>query len=152
MPLPTQHMSITFFIHEFMIWFNSIQVKQVERSTNRCTTSKLPFSINRVEWLWNTSDSLVDMFLWTWKCTTFKSIPIILIILTNKNVALIYSVTIWHKKTKDCAPSGSLHHKLQHHCFYTWCLPLFIISLLITTLLGTNERSTCSKSTFIKEE
>ena len=70
--------------------------------------------VNRVDWLWNLSDSsLVDMFLWTWKCTTLKSIPIILIVLTNKNVALIYSITICQKKTKDCAPSGSLQHRLQ---------------------------------------
>ena len=33
----------------------------------------------------------------------FKKTPIILILLTNKNVALIYSVTICEKKTKDCA-------------------------------------------------
>ena len=71
--------------------------------------------VNRVDWLWNLSDSnsLVDMFLWTWKCTMLKRIPIILIVLTNKNVALIYSITICQKKTKDCAPSGSLQHKLQ---------------------------------------
>ena len=46
---------------------------------------------------------LCYMFLWTWKCTTFKRIPIILIVLTNKNVALIYSVTICQQKIKDCA-------------------------------------------------
>ena len=40
------------------------------------------------------------------KYTTFNSISIILILLTNKNVALIYSVTICEQKTKDCAPSG----------------------------------------------
>ena len=37
------------------------------------------------------------------------SIPIILNLLTNRNIALIYSVTIW---------SGSLQYKLQHHCFH----------------------------------
>ena len=34
------------------------------------------------------------MFLWTLRCTTFNSIPIILILLTNKNVAFIHYVTI----------------------------------------------------------
>lgn len=38
--------------------------------------------------------------------TTFNSISINLILLTNKNVALIYSVTICERKTKDCSPSG----------------------------------------------
>ena len=45
------------------------------------------------------------------------SIPIILNLLTNRNIALIYSVTICEQKTKDCARSGSFQHKLQHHCF-----------------------------------
>ena len=35
----------------------------------------------------------------------FKRIPIILILSTNKNVALIYSVTNCQQKTKDCALS-----------------------------------------------
>ena len=69
---------------------------------------------------------LCYMFLWTWKCSTFKRIPIILIVLTNKNVALIYSVTICQQKTKDCALSRYFQHKLRHCCFYHWCLPLFI--------------------------
>ena len=43
------------------------------------------------------------------------SIPIILNLLTNRNIALIYSVTICEQK--DCALSGSFQHKLQHHCF-----------------------------------
>ena len=77
---------------------------------------------------------LCYMFLWTWKCTTFKRIPIILIVLTNKNVALIYSVTICQQKTKDCALSRCFEHKLQHCCFYHWCLLLFITSPLITML------------------
>ena len=41
------------------------------------------------------------MFLWTWWCTTFNNIPIILILLTNKNTALIYLVTICEQKTND---------------------------------------------------
>ena len=79
--------------------------------------------VNWVERLWNE-------WLWTWKCTTFKRIPNILIVLTNKDVALIYSVTICQQKTKDCALSRYFQHKLQHCCFYHWCLPLFITSLL----------------------
>ena len=42
--------------------------------------------------------------------TTFNSIPIILKLLTNRNIALIYSVTIYEQKTKDCARSGSFQH------------------------------------------
>ena len=52
------------------------------------------------------------------KVHNVQRIPIILIVLTNKNVALIYSVTICQQKTKDCALSGCLQHKLQHCCFY----------------------------------
>ena len=88
--------------------------------------------VDGVEWLWNPADSFVDMFLWTLKCRTFESSPIILIVLTNKNVVLVYFVmiTICQKKTKDCAPSGSFQNKLRHRCFHNWCLPLFITSLL----------------------
>ena len=46
-----------------------------------------------------------------------RSIPIILNLLTNRNIALIYSVIICEQKTKDCARSGSFQHKLQHRCF-----------------------------------
>ena len=53
---------------------------------------------------------------------------IILNLLTNRNIALIYSVTICEQKTKDCARSGSFQHKLQHRCFQIWCLPAFITS------------------------
>ena len=73
------------------------------------------------------------MFLlafWTWHCTTFNSIPIILNLLTNRDIALIYSVIICEQKTKDCARSGSFQQKLQHHCFQLWCLPGFLTSLL----------------------
>ena len=41
------------------------------------------------------------MFLWTWWCTTFNNIPIILVLLTNKNNALIYLVTICEQKTTN---------------------------------------------------
>ena len=75
---------------------------------------------------------LCYMFLYTWRCTTFKNISIILIVQINKRVALIYSVTIWQHKAKDCALSGCFQHKLQQCCFYYWCLPLFITILLWT--------------------
>ena len=61
---------------------------------------------------------LCRIFLWTWWCTKrFNNIPIILILLTNKNVALIYSVTCCEQKTKDCARAESFQHKL-HRCSY----------------------------------
>ena len=76
---------------------------------------------------------LCYMFLlgfWPWPCTTFNSIPIILNLLTNRNIAFIYSVTIYEQKIKDCARSGNFQHKLQHRCFQLWCLPAFITSRL----------------------
>ena len=60
----------------------------------------------------------------------FNSIPIILNLLTNRNIALIYSVTICEQKTKDCGWSGNFQHKLQHCCFQLWCLLAFLTSLL----------------------
>ena len=64
--------------------------------------------------------------LWTWPCTTFIRIPIILNLLTNRDIALIYSVTICEEKIKDCARSRSFQHYLQHRCFQLWCLPAFL--------------------------
>ena len=57
---------------------------------------------------------------WTWPCTTFKSIPIILNLLSDRNI----------EKTKDCTRSGSFQHEIQHRCFQLWCLPALITSLL----------------------
>ena len=37
----------------------------------------------------------------------FNNIPIILKLLTKRNIALIYSVTICEQKTKDCARQGA---------------------------------------------
>ena len=92
---------------------------------------KLSYTIaNRMEWLWSPSDSLNICFCGAWRCTTYNSVPIILILLTNKNVALIYYVTICEQRTKDCAPSGSFQHKVKHCCFYLRCLPSFITSPL----------------------
>ena len=59
------------------------------------------------------------MFLYTWRCTTFN----ISILLTNKNVPLIYSITFCQQKTKDCVPSAS---KLQFSFLFFLCLPPFI--------------------------
>lgn len=41
-----------------------------------------------------------------------------LILLTNKNVTLIYFIAICQQKIKDCGPTGSFQHVLQHRCFY----------------------------------
>ena len=65
----------------------------------------------------------------------FSSIPIILKLLTNRNIALIYSVIICQQNTKDCARSGSFQHKLQHRCFHLWCLPGFLTTLLNLTMV-----------------
>ena len=56
-------------------------------------------------------------FLLYLTATTFNSIPITLNLLTSRNIALIYSVTICEQKTNDCARSRSFQHKLQHRCF-----------------------------------
>ena len=61
---------------------------------------------------------LCCMFLLTWWCTKFSSIPI--------NLNLL--VTICEQKAKNCALLGSFQQKLQPHCFQLWCLPVFIIS------------------------
>ena len=53
-----------------------------------------------------------------WRFFT-RGIPIVLNLLTNRNMASIYSVSICEQKTKDCAWSGSFQHKLQHLLFST---------------------------------
>ena len=63
-------------------------------------------------------------------CTMFNGNPIILNLLTNRNIRLIYSVTICEQKTEDCTWSGSFQNKLQHCCFHLWCLPAVLTSLL----------------------
>ena len=76
----------------------------------------------KVEWWWNPLDSFVIsfcQFFWTRPRTTFNSIPIILKLLTNRNITSIFSVSICERKTKDCARSGSFQHKLQHLLFST---------------------------------
>ena len=45
-----------------------------------------------------------------------NSFPIILILLTNKNIALLYGVTIC--EAMGCTRSGTFQHKLQLGCFY----------------------------------
>ena len=82
---------------------------------------------------------LFYMFLWIWRCTTFNSIPIILILLRNKNVALLYSVTICKQETKDCTPSGSFQHKLQYHCFFLF---FFYVCHLYQPVSSTNHAET----------
>ena len=68
----------------------------------------------------------------------FNSIPIILILLSKRNIALIYAVTIGAQKTKDCAGSRSFQHKLQNRWFQLWCLPAFITILLGEYILNTH--------------
>ena len=97
-----------------------------------------------MEWLWSPSDSLNICFCGTWRCKTYNSVPIILVLLTNKNVALIYYVTICEKRTKDCAPSGSFQHNLQHHCFQLWYLPGFLTSSSAMVRLSTRDASKSS--------
>ena len=46
-------------------------------------------------------EALVICFCGPDACTTFNNIPIILVLLTNKNNALIYLVTICEKKTTN---------------------------------------------------
>ena len=55
---------------------------------------------SRVEWLWRPSNSFLYIFVVD---LTFNSIPIILILLTNKNVAIIYFVKIYEQKKKQIA-------------------------------------------------
>ena len=69
---------------------------------------------------------MVIKLFWTWQCTRFNSIPVILKLPTKRNIALIYSVTICEQKTKDCARLRSFQHKLQHHFFQLRCLPAFL--------------------------
>ena len=65
---------------------------------------------------------LCYVFLWAWKCTTFKSIDFISIVLTNKNFALIYSITICQqKRIVHFQGTSNINCKLYHCCFYHWC-------------------------------
>ena len=68
---------------------------------------------------------LCYMFLWPWKCTTFKSIDFISIVLTNKNFASIYSVTICQQKRilriVHFQGASNINRELYHCCFYHWC-------------------------------
>ena len=72
------------------------------------------FIVNRLEWLRNPSDSFVICF-----CGLEG-----VILLTNENVLLIYSVTICQQKTKNFAPSRSFQHK--RHCVFIFNL-LFVV-------------------------
>ena len=77
-----------------------------------------------LEWLSKPITLLCYMLLLAFldlTASTFNSIPIILNIVSNRNVALIYSVTICQQKTKDCARSGSFEHNPQHRCFRLRC-------------------------------
>ena len=106
----------------------------------------------KVEWLWNPLDSLIICFcelFWTWLCTTFNSIPVILNLLTNRNIALIYSVTICEQTTKDCEQSGSFQHKLLSTVVFNFVfvgfhnqspLPTMLVRISIRTLKFLKQR------------
>ena len=83
----------------------------------------------KVEWLWNRLDSFVICFC-TWPCTKFISIPIILKLLKNRNIALVYSVIIWEQKTKDCALHCHQGTFKINCCFNFDVCAAFITSLL----------------------
>ena len=96
---------------------------------------------------YETRQAHLFMFLYTWRCTTFN----ISILLTNKNIPLIYSTTFCQRKTKDCAPSVS---KLQFSFLFFLCLPPFITLLLYITLFEINRgdvKSVRQKRTWIRE-
>ena len=64
------------------------------------------------------------------------NIPSILIILTNKNVPLIYSITICQQKTKDCVPPGSFQYGTEEQLFlYLMTVVFHNQSSLITMVL-----------------
>ena len=44
----------------------------------------------------------------------------------NRDITLIYSLTICEQRTKGGVRSGSSQHKLHHPCVQLWCLPAFI--------------------------
>ena len=86
------------------------------------------FIVNVLKWLWNPSDFFV-MFLLDFlsrRCATFNSIPIILNLLTNRNIALIYLVIVSERKKKKAlrtvqGPTGSIQHEPQQHRFHPGC-------------------------------
>ena len=97
------------------------------------------------------------MFLYTWRCTTFNSIPNISILLTNKNVPLIYSITFCKRKTKElCTVSFQTADFFSFFSFFFFflCLPPFITRLLYITLFeinGGDVKSVRQKRTWIRE-
>ena len=121
LPHPTHSVSKGMVSHKCD---NYSGIKDVFRSLAGHYQSTLCFAwsiVNSMEWLWRPLDfSVIRCMLWFFRCMTCNSIPIILILMTNKNVILIYSNTICEQKAKDCALSGSFHHKLQHCGFYLW--------------------------------
>ena len=99
----------------------SLQIK-IEASRLRYLGQRLTGRtvVNRVEWLWGPSDSFVTCFLRTWRRTTFNRIPIILILLTNKNVGFIYSVIICEQKQRIVLRQKGLNKNCNTVSVYFW--------------------------------
>ena len=70
---------------------------------------------------------------WTWQCTTFYSIPIILNLLTNRNIAWIYSVIIWEQKTKELCTVVLMFVGFHNH------------SPLLTMIWHNDKSTTCDR-------
>ena len=95
------------------MWKISSILQRNCQKTGQLTEKTWGWGWIKVEWL---RDPFVICFcylFWTWPCTTFNSIPIILNLLTKRNIALIYLVTISYQNTKDCARSGSSQQRPQ---------------------------------------
>ena len=113
----------------------------------KVSTNQLNLKVNNLSKIKNWqvesgSYTIVNTVEWLWSWTHFFDICfcyLILNLLTNTNIALIYSVTLCEQNTKDYAQPGSFQHKLQHRRFHFWCLPAFIISLNTNCTLCWNE-------------
>ena len=93
------------------------------------------FIVNILKWLWNPLDFFV-MFLLAFlsrRCTTFNSIPIILYLLTNRNIALIYLVMVSERKKLSIAhgPGTDREHPTWTAAasFSSGMFPVFTTSL-----------------------
>ena len=87
------------------------------------------FIFIQAEWLWNPLDSFVIFFVSFLGLTVPTFLSFWTYSVTNRNIALIFSVTLWTKNKVLCTVR-SFQHKLHHHCFQLWCLPAFLTSLL----------------------
>ena len=89
---------------------------------------------------WSGYDALQTSFLYfwslfcrTWRCTTSNTtVPIISILLTNKHVVFIYSVTIYHERKQRIVDGQGAPNINGSTVVYIpeWCMPDFINNLL----------------------